>query len=229
VLGRERRNALRHHQDGPACLQEKTAGIQRAKGTLILPLVTDDDEIGGAAFAREQLGRKIQSGSPFRPAIELADRSVKLLPFPAQESFHVLKMKILRRPVVPRLFGKEDRHRRPACDADQVSAKSLGKVGGYGDTAPQLGVDIDVHHKGRVRHRSSLQSCSRERQCAGAVTSLHGTGSIFDLGELYCADRRISLICIKTANPLPWLVQVGIGRVTLEYGTWVERRSGWWR
>ena len=46
---------------------------------------------------------------------------------------------------------------------------------------------------------------------------------------LYCADRSISLICIKTANPLPWLVQVGIARVTLEYGTWVERASGWWR
>ena len=136
VPGRERRNALRHHQDGPACLQEKTAGIQRAKGILILPLVSDDDEIGGAGFAREQLGRKIQSGSPFRPAIELVDRGVKLLPFPAQEGFHVLKMKILRRPVVPRLFRQEDRHRRPACDADQVSAKSLGKVGGYGDTAP---------------------------------------------------------------------------------------------
>ena len=26
----------------------------------------------------------------------------------------------------------------------------------------QLGVDIDVHHKGRVGHRSSLQTCSRK-------------------------------------------------------------------
>ena len=66
-------------------------------------------------------------------------------------------MKVLRRLVIARVFGQEHRHRCPSGNADQVSVKSLGETGRYADTAPQLGVDIDVHHKGRVGHGSFLR------------------------------------------------------------------------
>ena len=51
---------------------------------------------------------------------------MKLLPFPIEEGLHVVKVKIRRRPVIPGVFGKEDRRRSPACDADQMGMKSLG-------------------------------------------------------------------------------------------------------
>ena len=74
-----------------------------------------------------------------------------------------MKVKIWRRPVIAGVFGKEHRHGRPSGDADQMGAKSLGETGGYANPAPQLGVHIDVHHKGCVRHGSSLNTGRRLR------------------------------------------------------------------
>jgi hypothetical protein len=82
---------------------------------------------------------------------------LKLLPLSIEEGLHVVTVKIWRRPVIAGVFGKEYRHGRPSGDADQMGVKSLGEAGGYADAAPQLGVHIDVHHQGRVGHRSSLQ------------------------------------------------------------------------
>jgi hypothetical protein len=72
-------DTARHDQNGTADLEQKLAGVERSKWILILQCVADDDEIGRARLARDDLRGKVQHRPPFHERVHVADGGAKRL------------------------------------------------------------------------------------------------------------------------------------------------------
>jgi hypothetical protein len=101
---------------------------------------------------RDHLDRQIEDRSPFGAPATLLDRGAKCLALLIEQSLHVLQVE-LGRHRIDRLVGSEkQRHGRPPGDADQVRVEEIGEIGGNGDSASKMAVQINVHHQADIGH-----------------------------------------------------------------------------